>query len=256
MVLLAIPFGAAIGLALGMLGGGGSVLAVPVLVYVLGQDVHEATTASLIVVSAAALAGGAAQARGAEICWPQVGTFAPTAAVATFAGAAANGSVGEDVLLGGFAAVMLVAAWFTWRRADETGADDGGTCPPLHPARTIGAGVVVGVMTGFFGVGGGFLVVPLLALTLRFPIRQAIGTSLVIVAFVSMAGAVAHLLRGNGVEADVTIALTVACAAGAVAGGTLAARVSQEKLGHAFALMLVTVAAWLAVSTAFLGGAS
>jgi len=204
-VLLALPFGLAIGLSLGALGGGGAVLALPVFVYVLGLDVHAATTGSLAVVAAAALAGGAAQAARAQVCWPQVAVFAPAALVGAVVGTLAGEAVSAAALLIGFVPVLFAAAAFTWRRADAGGEDDR-SCPPLAGGHALVAGLVVGLLTGFFGVGGGFLVVPILVLAMRFPLRRAIGTSLVIVGFVSIAGLAAHVWRGSDFDAGATAA--------------------------------------------------
>ena len=129
-MLLALPFGIAIGLAVGMLGGGGSVLAVPLLVYVLGEDVQSATTASLVVVTVAALAGGLGQARGGQVCWRHALAFTLAAVPGLLAGTAAAEALSGDAVLGGFVVVMLVAAWATWRKAS---AD-----PRNAPARDAG----------------------------------------------------------------------------------------------------------------------
>lgn len=252
--MLAVPFGLAIGLSLGALGGGGAVLALPVLVYVLGQDVHAAATGSLAVVAAAALAGGAAQASRAEVCWAQVALFAPAALAGAVAGTVASQAAGELVLLVGFVPVLFAAAAFTWRRVD-VGAEEDRSCPPLDRGRTLLAGLAVGLLTGFFGVGGGFLVVPMLALAMRFPLRRAIGTSLVIVAWVSLAGLAAHLWRGSHLDPGATAAMAAACAAGALAGARLAARIPQRKLGHAFAVLLTAVGVYILIASALLGGA-
>jgi uncharacterized protein len=252
-VLLALPLGLAIGLAMGALGGGGAVLAVPVLVYALGQDVHTATTASLAVVAVAAVAGGLGRMNRREVCWPQLAAFVPGALAGTVAGTVANRAVGGDALLIGFAAVMAVAAGFTWRRASSPEGARAGGCPPLRVRRTAAAGLAVGALTGFFGVGGGFLVVPMLALAIRFPLRQAIGTSLVIVALVSLAGLGAHLAGGSTIDWALTGALAAACGVGALAGSVVAARVDQRSLGRAFAALLVVVAAYVLGAVA-LGG--
>jgi uncharacterized membrane protein YfcA len=124
----AIPLGLALGLALGAVGGGGAVLAVPLLVYVLGEDVHAATTSSLAIVAAAALAAGAVQARRARVCWPQVGLFAPTAVGGALAGTLANKAVSGTTVLLAFVPVLFAAAVMMWRR---TG---GGPKPPKTPA--------------------------------------------------------------------------------------------------------------------------
>jgi uncharacterized membrane protein YfcA len=255
--LIAIPFGLVIGLSVGMLGAGGSVLAVPVLVYVIGQPVSEATTTSLAVVTAAALAGAAMHHGEGRVCWRHAAALTAAAVPGIFAGTAAGGAVDPDLLLGAFAGVMVVAAFALWRKTGEHGgaAERGRLCPPLQVARDVGAGVAIGFLTGFFGVGGGFLIVPTLAMALGFRIRGAIGTSLAIVTATSVIGLAAHLLAGRTVDGPVTVAMAGACVAGAVAGARVAGRVPERAVGRAFAMVVVAVAVYLAVSTALLGGA-
>jgi len=261
-VLLAIPFGLVIGLAVGTLGGGGSVLAVPVLVYVLDQTVPEATTASLVVVAAGAVAGGLSHARAGRVCWRHAGSFTAAAVPGIAVGTLAAEAVSGSLLLAGFALVMITAAYATWRKSGDRQPEPeakgtwerGGTCPPLRLPRDLVAGAAVGLITGFFGVGGGFLIVPTLAVALAFTMRTAVGTSLVIITSTSLLGLGAHLLAGRSLDVDVTAAMTAACVAGAVAGATLAGRVPQRLLGRGFALLVVAVAAYLLVSVAFLGG--
>lgn len=259
-MLLAIPFGLAIGLAVGTLGGGGSVLAVPVLVYVLGQNVPEATTASLVVVAAGALAGALGHARAGRVCWRHAGSFTAAAVPGIALGTLAAGAVSGELLLASFALVMLAAARATWRKADDAGPEPDGSweagaaCPPLRLPRDLVAGAAVGFITGFFGVGGGFLVVPTLAIALAFTMRTAIGTSLVIITATSLLGLGAHLAAGRSLDAGVTAAMTVACVAGAVAGAHLASRIPQRRLGRGFALLVVAVAGYLLVSVGLLGG--
>jgi uncharacterized membrane protein YfcA len=258
LALVALPFGLAIGVAVGMLGGGGSVLAVPVLVYVLGQSVHEATTASLVVVTAGALAGGLRHARDGRVCWRHAGVFIAAALPGVVAGTALGNVVSGGVLIAAFAVVMLVAAGATWRKAGAASAAGEPrrepACPPLRPARLLAAGVLVGVMTGFFGVGGGFLVVPALALFLALSMRLAVGTSLAVITVTSVMGVAAHLLAGRGLDLGVTAAMTVGCVAGALAGAALAGRVSERRLGRGFAVLVTAVAAYLVVSVVALGG--
>ena len=260
MLLLAIPFGLAIGLAVGTLGGGGSVLAVPVLVYVLAQTVPEATTASLVVVAAGAVAGALSHARAGRVCWRHASSFTAAALPGIALGTLAAEAVSGPLLLAGFALVMLAAAHATWRKAEDHEPEPdgrwegGGACPPVRLQRDLAAGAAVGFVTGLFGVGGGFLIVPTLAIALAFTMRTAIGTSLVIITATSLLGLAAHLLAGRTVEIDVTAALTVACVAGAAAGAALASRIPQRALGHGFALLVVAVATYLLISVAFLGG--
>jgi uncharacterized membrane protein YfcA len=256
-VLLAIPFGLAIGLAVGALGGGGSVLAVPVLVYLLDQSVAEATTASLVVVASAALAACIGHARAGRVCWRHAATFTAAAVPGIAVGTLAAESVSPTLLIAGFAVVMLGAAQATWRKSGEPPGDSwerGGACPPLRLPRDVFVGAAVGFVTGFFGVGGGFLIVPTLAVALAFTMRTAVGTSLVIIVATSLLGLVAHVGAGREIDAGLTAAMAAACVAGALAGAGLAARLPQRVLGRGFALLVVTAAAGLLVSVAFPGG--
>jgi uncharacterized membrane protein YfcA len=260
VLLLAIPFGLAIGLAVGTLGGGGSVLAVPVLVYVLDQTVPEATTASLVVVAAGAIAGGLSHARAGRVCWRHAGSFTAAALPGIALGTLAAETVSSELLLAGFALVMLAAAHATWRKAadHEPAADGtweaGAACPPLRLPRDLIAGAAVGLVTGFFGVGGGFLIVPTLAIALAFTMRTAVGTSLVIITATSLLGLAAHLVAGRSLDTGVTATMSAACVVGALAGAALAGRMPQQQLGRGFALLVVAVAAYLLVSVALLSG--
>jgi uncharacterized membrane protein YfcA len=262
-VLLAIPFGLAIGVAIGMLGGGGSVLAVPVFVYILGQDVSEATTASLVVVTAAAVAGGFGHARKGRVCWRHAASFTAAAVPGIVTGTLAGDAVSGSALLAAFALVMLAAAAATWHRAggdDDSEGDAtwerGGTCPPLRLPRDLVAGAAIGFLTGFFGVGGGFLIVPTLAIALAFTMRTAVGTSLAIITATSLLGLAVHLIAGRSLDPGLTFVLTAASVIGALAGASLAARVPQQALGRAFAVLVTGVAAYLLLSAAFLAGPS
>jgi uncharacterized protein len=257
-VLAAIPLGLCIGLAVGMLGGGGSVLAVPVLVYLLGQSVSEATTASLVIVTAGAIAGGLGHAREGRVCWRHAGSFTAAAVPGVVAGTVAGNAVSSQALIGVFALVMLAAAVATWRKAeDDSGAGEwegGGACPPLRLPRDLGAGVAVGFLTGFLGVGGGFLIVPTLAVALAFTVRTAVGTSLVIITASSAIGLIVHLIAGRTFDTGITLTMAAACVVGAGAGVALSAKVPERVLGRAFAVLVTGVAAYLIVSVAFLGG--
>jgi uncharacterized membrane protein YfcA len=256
-ILVALPFGVLIGLAVGTLGGGGSVLAVPVLVYVLDTPVSEATTASLAVVVAGALSGGAAHARKQRVCWPHAASFTLAALPGLVAGTVAADVVGDKAVLAAFALVMLAAASAIWRKGDERESDDTWegrrTCPPLRLPRDALAGAGVGFLTGLFGVGGGFLIVPTLAVGLAFTMRTAVGTSLVIIASTSAVGLVAHLLLGRTIPLDLTAALALPCVAGALVGYRISGRVPQPALARAFAVLVTAVAAYVLGSVAFLG---
>jgi uncharacterized membrane protein YfcA len=175
-------------------------------------------------------------------------------------GTLAAEAIGGTLLLAGFAIVMLGAAHATWHKASEQDPEPGGNwerggaCPPLRLPRDLVAGAAIGFITGFFGVGGGFLVVPTLAIALAFTMRTAVGTSLVIITATSLIALSAHLLAGRGLDAGLTAAMTTACMAGAVAGAALAGRIRQRTLGRGFAVLVVGVAGYLLISVAFLGG--
>ena len=250
-MLLALLFGAAIGLAVGTLGGGGSVLAVPVLVYVLGENLPDATTAGLAVVGAGALAGAARHALAGRVCWRHAVSFTVAAVPGIALGTVVGDAVPDGVLLAAFALVMLVAARSIWRRAEREEPDPGraaDSCPPLRLPRDALAGVAVGFVTGFLGVGGGFLIVPTLAVGLAFTLRTAVGTSLAIITATSALSLVAHVGAGRAVDVPVTTAMALACAAGAVVGAAYAGRLPQRTLGRGFAALVVAVAGGLVVS--------
>jgi uncharacterized membrane protein YfcA len=255
-VLLAAVAGVAIGLAVGTFGGGGSVLAVPVLVYLLGEPVPDATTASLVVVAAGALAGAAGHARAGRVCWRHAISFTAAAVPGIAGGTLAGEALPDELTLAALALVMLAAAHGVWRRAADDEPDPGGdadACPPLRLPRDALAGVAVGFVTGLLGVGGGFLIVPTLAVGLAFTMRTAVGTSLAIITATSAVGLGAHLLAGREADAGLTAAMAAACVAGSLAGAAVAGRLPQRALGRGFAGLVAAVAGGLLVS-ALLGG--
>jgi uncharacterized protein len=255
-MLIALSLGLAIGLALGMLGGGGAILVVPVLTYLLGQSPQEAATASLVIVTVAAIAGGVGQARNRNVCWRHAILFTAAALPAIVAGTAVGDAVSGRVLLGAFGVVMLVAAYAILRkqRTRETAAGPTARCPALRPRWDVGFGALVGFLTGFLGIGGGFVVVPVLAVALHFPIRSAIGTSLAIITATGILGAAVHFAAGRGIDLEVTAAMTAAMVAGALVGVRAGQRVSETALTRAFAALVTVVAFYMVVTSALPGG--
>ncbi len=247
-VLVAIPFGVMIGLAVGMVGGGGAVLAVPVLVYAIGLDVHTATTVSLAVVAAAAAAGSAGQMRRGAVCWSSAAWFAGAAVAGSVLGTIGNQLAGGAFLLFLFSGVMLLAARATWQRAGQPGAAAAG-CPKARAQVLVPIGFVVGAVTGLVGVGGGFLVVPALAVGLSFGMREAMGTSMVIVGIVSLCGLGAHLAAGERLDVPVALVMGAATVAGALVAPHLADRVPLRTLGRGFAAFVAAVAVGVAAAT-------
>ena len=244
----ALLLGLVIGLILGMVGGGGAVLAVPALVYAVGLDVHEATTASLAVVAAGAATGAVGQARRGAVCWTSAAWFAAAASAGSILGTIGNRAMGGAALLLLFSGVMLLAARATWQRAGSPAAGVGG-CPKAQARVLVPAGLLVGALTGLVGVGGGFLVVPALAIGMSFGMREAMGTSMVVIAIVSLCGLLAHVAAGSHLDVPVAAAMGGAAVIGAILGTQFADRVSTRALGQGFAVLIVCVALGVAIAT-------
>ncbi len=253
-MLLAIPFGIAIGLVVGAVGGGGAILALPVLVYVLGEPVSPASTASLIVVALAAGVGAGSLARHGHVCWRMALTFSLPAAAGSLLGTIANQHVSGRALILAFVPIMLVAAGATWQRAGANRDEPNGDCPPVALARVLLAGLGVGALTGFFGVGGGFVIVPVLTLWLGLSFRRGVATSLVIITLTGIAALTSHLLEGAKLDLPVTLLLAGSTALGALIGTMVGSRLPQAHLGRGFAVVVTLVALFLLVDTVALGG--
>lgn len=259
MVAVAVVAGALIGVSMGALGGGGSILAVPVLVYALYLDPQSATTASLVIVGVTATAASVSHARAGRVDWRAALVFGVLAVPASIGGSFANRLVDPQVLLLAFAALMLLAAAAMYRRSRRTApAAPAAPATPATPTevpaprgavdlvQVVAVALVVGFLTGFLGVGGGFLIVPALVLAMGFGMPTAVGTSLVIISVTSAAALVERL--GHGAVAwAVVIPFTAAAVAGALAGKRLSDRVSGAALTRAFAVLLVVVAGYVAV---------
>jgi uncharacterized protein len=260
--LLASPLGFLIGLSLGALGGGGSILAVPVLVYAAGQDPKAATATSLLLVGSASLVGMVPHWQAGRV---RVGigiVFGLTGIGGSLAGSALNKHIDPDLLLLAFAGLVCVAAWRmligcpTCTNVGETRAiiSAPGTTATLLRDRidtrtvvtVLVAGTAVGFLTGLFGVGGGFVIVPALALGLKLPMPQAIGTSLLVIA-INSAVALATRLATTSIDWHITLPFTVAAIAGVLYGGKVADRLDPQRSLRWFAALLVAVAAYTAI---------
>lgn len=248
----ALGLGLIIGVLLGLLGGGGSILAVPALVYGAGVPLAAAVPTSLVVVGVSSATALLPRLRGGQIAWRIAGVFGAAGAAAAFAGAAVNRLLDPRAVLVGFAALMVTAGVRMLREQPAVGGDcalpGGGVnwrgCLP----KAIGSGIVVGFLTGLFGVGGGFLIIPALVLLLGLPMATAVGTSLAIIVLNSIAGFTAH---AGDVELDHQIvgAFTVAAVAGSLVAGRFATRLPAERMRRWFAYLVFAVAALVVVQT-------
>jgi uncharacterized membrane protein YfcA len=240
---LALGFALLIGASLALFGAGGSIVTVPVLVYVLGMDAHEAAGTSLVVVGLVALAGAIAQWRAANL---RTGiAFGLAGMLGALPGAWLNHHVPAPVVLLGFGATMLAAAG---RMGLVTGGARCASHVDVAPVRAILLGVGVGVATGFFGVGGGFLIVPALTLFLNVPIQRAVATSLVVIALDSLAGLAGHVTYG-GVQWRLGSELTLAALVGAAITLPVAKRLSGPTLQRGFASALALLGVGMLVQT-------
>ena len=278
--LIAVALGLLVGLSLGALGGGGSTLAVPILVFVAGLEAQDATTASLLVVGVASAFGVIGHYRAGNVRLGAGVAFGAAGIVGSRIGTLVNRSVDEQVLLLAFSALIVFVAIRMYRSVDrrrqlgklvpvldadaDASADVGVSSVVATKSRVAervglelsapaiaklaGAATMVGLLTGLFGVGGGFAVVPALTLLLKFPTRIAIGTSLVVI--VINAGMALAMRAGHlGFDWGVVVPFLVTVSVGVVVGSRLANRIDADRLTRSFAIMLFAVAAYTAVST-------
>lgn len=247
-----------VGLSLGLLGGGGSILTVPIFRYALGMEVKEAIGMSLAVVSLTSLVGMLRHWRQGNVDLRALAIFAPTAVVSTYLGAMVARVVPETVQMVGLGMVMGVAALLMWGGGFHAfatrlagGEKKAADPPPASPGvpridALIGIGLGLGFLTGILGVGGGFLIVPALVLLLKLDMKRAVGTSLGVIALNSAAGFAGYLPQVT-MDWALIAGFTAVAIIGVFAGAALVTKVSQEQLRRGFALFLALVAVYILV---------
>jgi uncharacterized protein len=276
MIIAALVFGAITGLALGLTGGGGTMLALPFLMYGLGLPAHEAAAVSLIAVSMMALVGALARWRAHQLQLHLGVLFAIAGVVGAPIGALIAQHLPGKLLIGGFALLTILVAVRMWRRGHGPLPTDSAALPPNVLLRNaacrfdptghlrltsrclrllIPAGFITGIFSGLFGVGGGFVVVPALVLIAGIDIRQATATSLMVVAMVSGSGAITAF--AGGVHADPWLVAIFACAGivGLEFGSRFGRRLPEQVVQRGFAVVLVLVALALLIIPFLAGGA-
>ncbi|MBC7630568.1 sulfite exporter TauE/SafE family protein [Aeromicrobium sp.] len=281
-IALALVCGIVIGLVLGALGGGGSILAVPALVYVLGESARDATTTSLVVIGISSAIGAISYHRERQVRWRVGLTFGLVGIAASFAGTALNQNVDQGVLLACFAAVMAIAATamigksWTGRRSKlprasreqpwsaPRGSTAGAatlTAPAPSVTRSgrgralvgiqvVSAALLVGFLTGFLGVGGGFVVVPALVMILGFPMPVATATSLLIIALNSSVSLGIHASSHPQFDWAIIVPFTAATIIASLVGKKVASRLSGGVLTFSFAIVLLLVAVGIGIEVA------
>lgn len=270
---IAIALGLVVGLSLGALGGGGSTLAVPILVFVAGLQAQDATTASLLVVGVASAFGVVSHFRNGNVRLGAGIAFGAAGIAGSRIGLLINQSLDENALLLAFSTLILFVAIRMYRSIGSSPAEpdpvDAGSAPRGGAAVTVrerttttagldlsasaiakltGAATAVGLLTGLFGVGGGFAVVPALTLLLKFPTKQAIGTSLVVIV---INAAIALAMRAGSIGFDWAVVgpFLATVTIGVVVGTRVANGIEADRLTRSFALMLGAVALYTAAST-------
>jgi len=272
--------GVLIGLSLGALGGGGSILTVPALVYVISEPARAATTESLVIVGLTSLVAAIGHTRAGHVRWSAGIVFGLTGVIASYAGTALNSHVDPNLLLLAFAGLIVIAAVAMLLRVprpatqptrvtasvggggsadltsdtpidadSSTGADDSirpGAITPAIVVKVVAAGLIVGFLTGFFGVGGGFVIVPALVMALGFQMPIAVGTSLLVIA-INSAAALAARSGSETFHWAVIVPFTLAAIVGSLAGKSVADKVSSLTLTKAFVGLLFAVAVYVAI---------
>ena len=239
MFALALVLSLLIGLSLGLLGGGGSILTTPILIYALGVEIKAAIATSLLVVGITSLAGMVQHARAGNVEWKIGLIFGAAGMVGAFAGGLVTAWIPAGVLMVLFGAMMLATSLAMFRGRAEAVA-----VPPQPLWKVLSQGFAVGAVAGLVGAGGGFLIVPALSLLGGLPIKKAVGTSLLVISLNSFAGFVGHIAH---VSIDLKLAALVSTAAvlGSFGGSRLADKVRPETLRRGFAVFVLVMAVFV-----------
>jgi uncharacterized membrane protein YfcA len=270
MTALSMLFGAVVGLSLGLTGGGGAIFAVPLLVYGLGAPTREAVGISLLAVGSTSLVGFVQRARRGLVEFPTGLLFAAAGMFGAPLGSWLANRMPETLLLSLFAILMLVIALRMWSKSNDAAArlpimideSAGPTCQrdPQGKLRITSpcaallglVGLVAGVLSGMFGVGGGFIIVPALVVFSGMGMQKAIGTSLLVITLISASGTANHLLSGKELSLTTAAVFTAGSIAGLFAGSGLARRLAGPALAKVFAAAIVVVAVYVIARTVWL----
>lgn len=249
--LIGAAAGVVVGFSLGLVGGGGSILAVPLIVYAVGvSDAHLAVGTSALAVAVNALAGVASHARLGTVRWRIAGLFAAAGVAGAWIGSLAGKALAGPKLLTCFAALMLLVGVAMLRSRPARGNPDAEPGRVSAP-RLVIVGVLTGAVSGFFGIGGGFLIVPGLMYAAHLPILEAVGSALVAVAAFGLTTAV-NYARSGWIDWPLAVAFIGGGALGGAAGTRLARRLaaSQGMLNRVYAAAVVMVALYMIFRTA------
>jgi uncharacterized membrane protein YfcA len=239
MVALTIGLAVLVGISLGLLGGGGSILTVPLLAYVAGLDPKHAIATSLLVVSVTSAVGAISHARAGRVQWRTGLAFGLAGMAGAYAGGLLARSIPGTVLLVGFAVIMIATAVAMLRGRKEVSGGEPTRSLPVF--KLVAQGLTVGLVTGLVGAGGGFLVVPALALLGGLPMPVAVGTALVVIAMNSFAGLAGYLSTVH-IDWRLAAAVTAGALIGGLVGARLTALVNPAALRKAFGWFVLAMA--------------
>jgi len=250
MIALTIGLAVFVGVALGLLGGGGSILTVPLLAYVAGMDAKQAIATSLLVVGVTSAVGAISHARAGRVQWRTGLIFGAAGMAGAYGGGLLARFIPGTVLLIGFAIMMIATAVAMLRALKKAPTAEYSDRLPIP--KIVAEGLAVGLATGLVGAGGGFLVVPALALLGGLPMPVAVGTSLIVIAMKSFAGLGGYLASVQ-IDWSVSLAVTAAAVVGALIGARLTAMVDPDALRKAFGWLVLAMSSVILAQEIHLG---
>lgn len=254
-LILGTLFAVCIGITLGFIGGGGSILALPILKYVMGVETKSAVAMTLVIVGAVSLIGVIPHWLQGNVNFKTALLFSPAAMLGAYIGAriASLPIIDPTIQLICFAVMMLVAAFFMIRKSSRTSdnkqQDDLFNSKHDSQYRLLMIpieGLIVGIVTGFVGVGGGFMIIPALVLLGKTPMKEAVGTSLLIITFKSLAGFAGYFGQVP-VDVNIMIIFTIAASLGTISGAYLTKFVKPKLLEKSFGYFVIAVAVYILV---------
>ncbi len=237
MIILAMLLAALAGIALGLVGAGGSILVTPILLYVLGLPPREAIATSLVIVAVTAIFALVSHARAGAVEWKQGLSFGAAGMAGSMFGAIVAKEIPESFLIGGFALLMWFAAYRMLVPVRVSKSNEA----PARWGRMVLVGAGTGMITGMVGAGGGFVVVPALLILGRMPMTRAIGTSLLVIGMQAGAGALTHAFDST-IRIDLALALSVVTAISSAVASGWSRRIDTVVLKKAFAAIVVVIA--------------
>lgn len=246
------------GLTLGLIGGGGSILTVPILVYLFQVDAVLATAYSLFIVGLSSAIGSVSHMRLGNIHWRTAFVFGPPSIIAVFLTRAflvpalpdplfsigateVSKSLGMLILF----ALLMIAAAYSMIRKPKSIATETGTAIVFNYPLILGEGLLVGVITGLVGAGGGFLIIPALVLLAKLPMKLAVGTSLIIIAAKSLIGFTGDLNGSEAIDWNFLLVFSAIAIVGILAGSVLSKRISNDKLKPAFGWFVLVMGIYI-----------